>query len=610
MLKKFLIGTFALALMLSASVAFASYDFGPSTLKVGSKGEYVKTLQTLVGATADGSFGPMTAAKVKVWQAANGLTADGMFGAMSMAKANAGSTGTTCPAGQFDPMTGKACGTTGGSTSGSTGGALTGGAGSVSITSTSTDVENDATESKEDVKVLGFKVEANDSDVAITNVKVELANTSYAVSSEKLTDYLDTVKVFMGSTEVGSVDASDFSRDSGSPDIFSKSIALSNAVVKEGDKNTFYVVVSSGSVDSDDLDADWNVKVSTLRYQDATGMVLTEDVSIDTTLSWTGTGAETFGYESSSANDLLTMKSSSTDPDSTTIAIDANDNTNDVLIGAFKLKVDTDSSDIKINELPVIITFADNGATADDFADSVINTLNVKIDGTKYEAELATADDATTDGNGAATYRVDLNDSDVTIDAGDTVDVMIYADFNDQSGNYADLTTVTASVANDSIDAEGADTLGVGEMSGSYAGNEHTLSLSTASITNLSWSVNSTGTLVDFFFEVEANNDEDFDVLVSEIVEVAPTGNATVSDTAGVPETTRLGVLSKYSGDSVVAIAADAGFTVADGDTTTFRLRYTLTGTNGQSKEFKITSVGGQIVPDDSQIKTTTINGL
>jgi putative chitinase len=49
-------------------------------LKNGSKGEEVKQLQTLLGATADGSFGPGTEAKVKAWQAANGLTADGIVG--------------------------------------------------------------------------------------------------------------------------------------------------------------------------------------------------------------------------------------------------------------------------------------------------------------------------------------------------------------------------------------------------------------------------------------------------------------------------------------------------------------------------------------------------
>ena len=49
-------------------------------LKVGSKGDDVKKLQTKLGLTADGSFGPNTENKVKEWQQANGLTADGIVG--------------------------------------------------------------------------------------------------------------------------------------------------------------------------------------------------------------------------------------------------------------------------------------------------------------------------------------------------------------------------------------------------------------------------------------------------------------------------------------------------------------------------------------------------
>jgi hypothetical protein len=49
-LKKFLIATLAVvAFAITANLALASYDFGPTTLKVGSKGQYVMTLQTLVG---------------------------------------------------------------------------------------------------------------------------------------------------------------------------------------------------------------------------------------------------------------------------------------------------------------------------------------------------------------------------------------------------------------------------------------------------------------------------------------------------------------------------------------------------------------------------------
>jgi len=49
-------------------------------LKVGSKGDDVKKLQSKLGLGADGVFGPGTAAAVKKWQADNGLTADGVVG--------------------------------------------------------------------------------------------------------------------------------------------------------------------------------------------------------------------------------------------------------------------------------------------------------------------------------------------------------------------------------------------------------------------------------------------------------------------------------------------------------------------------------------------------
>jgi len=49
-------------------------------LKNGSKGEDVKKLQTKLGLTVDGAFGPGTENKVKEWQSANGLTADGIVG--------------------------------------------------------------------------------------------------------------------------------------------------------------------------------------------------------------------------------------------------------------------------------------------------------------------------------------------------------------------------------------------------------------------------------------------------------------------------------------------------------------------------------------------------
>ena len=55
-------------------------------LKNGSTGDLVKQLQTKLGITPDGAFGPGTEKAVKEWQAKNELTADGLVGEQTMAK--------------------------------------------------------------------------------------------------------------------------------------------------------------------------------------------------------------------------------------------------------------------------------------------------------------------------------------------------------------------------------------------------------------------------------------------------------------------------------------------------------------------------------------------
>lgn len=56
------------------------------TLRVGSRGEAVRAMQTALGITADGVFGPGTERAVKEWQAANGLTPDGVAGPVTLSK--------------------------------------------------------------------------------------------------------------------------------------------------------------------------------------------------------------------------------------------------------------------------------------------------------------------------------------------------------------------------------------------------------------------------------------------------------------------------------------------------------------------------------------------
>ena len=76
-------------------------------LKIGSNGEDVKKLQTLLGTNADGIFGAGTEKLVKEWQTKNGLTADGLVGEGTWGKMFPGSataapvTATPIPASSF-----------------------------------------------------------------------------------------------------------------------------------------------------------------------------------------------------------------------------------------------------------------------------------------------------------------------------------------------------------------------------------------------------------------------------------------------------------------------------------------------------------------------------
>jgi N-acetylmuramoyl-L-alanine amidase CwlA len=55
-------------------------------IKEGSKGEYVKMVQRVVGATPDGDFGSITKSKVKTWQSKHGLSPDGIVGKNTWSK--------------------------------------------------------------------------------------------------------------------------------------------------------------------------------------------------------------------------------------------------------------------------------------------------------------------------------------------------------------------------------------------------------------------------------------------------------------------------------------------------------------------------------------------
>jgi len=60
-----------------------------SSLRIGSTGEVVKYIQSVLGITADGQFGPITDRAVKAFQSANGLKVDGIVGPITYGRLGA-----------------------------------------------------------------------------------------------------------------------------------------------------------------------------------------------------------------------------------------------------------------------------------------------------------------------------------------------------------------------------------------------------------------------------------------------------------------------------------------------------------------------------------------
>ena len=65
--------------------ATPSQPVAPQTLRKGMRGEEVRRLQTHLGITADGIFGPQTATALRNYQQTAGLKVDGIFGSQTRA---------------------------------------------------------------------------------------------------------------------------------------------------------------------------------------------------------------------------------------------------------------------------------------------------------------------------------------------------------------------------------------------------------------------------------------------------------------------------------------------------------------------------------------------
>lgn len=496
---KFIVASVA-AFALFASVSTAAY-MHTGLLKMGMTNANVMSLQQtlngggfLVSTTGAGSpgmesmyFGAKTKAAVMAFQAAKGLTpVDGVVGNITgtaLAAMTGGSVsypagctstsgystvnGQPCnsqgnlPAGctstvGFSPTTGAAC--NGSTTGGNNGGALSGTAGDITVSSYTSGLETQVGEGENDQKILGFEVEADaGSDVAITSVKVTFRNSGSG--STRFARYADTVSIWdQNGNKVGSSDTDDFSE---SANVYSRSISLSNVVVRADQEARFFVAVDAAeNIDSADYSATWVVTLDSTRFSDASGAILTDDTDVTETVSFTSLA---------SSSDLeLKVNLASSNLKAQTVKTSTTSQTNNVELLKFTMK--SQGGKMNVDQIPVLLT------TSDGNLSDVTGNLMLSIDGKSFSESVSTS--------GSQTSTIVFDDLDLDLDADETVTGTITADINSfgtSYGNFAEGTTLLASIPSSyvtatsgtlSIDAEdvNGDVLVTGDRTGSATG--------------------------------------------------------------------------------------------------------------------------------------------
>jgi peptidoglycan hydrolase-like protein with peptidoglycan-binding domain len=604
-MKKVLIAT-GVAFLAFATVASAQgYSFN-SNLTVGSTGPDVVALQDRLiaagnsipsiasGAAAKGYFGSQTKAAVMAYQAARGIPNTGFVGPMTRGALNGGAVVTPTPGipGVVVCPVGYVCTAQPGTTVPtipSTGG-LTGTDGTISDVDELSSYNNEEVgEGQNDVKVLGMDVEASkEGDIRIRSIKVSFSAAGNAAGdSDDLDDYLENVSIMMGSTKVGSANASDFNEDSNGN--WSKVITLSGNVVVRADKTEkFYVAVDAvNTFDSGDIDSDsWTVDIESIRFDDGAGVTTSDtstgdidgmDVAID------------FATFSSAADTELKFSKDPSSPGASIVVVDDENNTDDVLLLVGKIRLDG-SSDVVIDELP--ITFTSSAAAVA----STTNSVTLKIGGDTFTETV----DITV---GSLIGSIVFDNLDFTIEAGETVTFQVLADINDIELNTfdeGDVLRATFTASNrDVMDAENeaGDALLSGERTGTITGDYQEFRTEGIGLTLLS-----TGT--DATTGTSVNDDIGLFTIKFKVTAIGDTvylSSVATSTTAGYLYAVDKGGTATAAGSQSASIVNNTdtdltsvgNFAIEDGESEDFTLSVSVPlGTGGTSGQYRLALTG------------------
>lgn len=422
-------------------------------LKPGMSGAAVQALQlalnTYAGASlvVDGNYGPNTAAAVRAFQASKGLSVDGLVGPNTGAALQAAAAITvTVPVDDDEEPAGDDDDTD-----------LEGGAGSLDYDQVSSLNNEEVGENQDDEEVLGVDIEAEGSDVEILAVRVDF-DQSTGATNDDFSDYASEVSVWLDGKEVGRIDADEFTERNGWVD----TITLDGAIIREGDEERLVIAVSGArNIDTNDKGDTWQVDITSIRYEDSTGAILSETPTV-TQRSFTFEG-----YATAADVELKIALEDESINDAHILDVHASNNTDKVAVLSFTMEA-RGNSDITIDDLPFELTTG--GMNIDD----AIPTVYLYADGDLIASENTTATD--TD------ETITFNNIDYTIEAGDEVEFIIKVDINDLDAGtgvdngdtvQAQITSVERALID--ADDESGEQLATADMTGTAVGETHAI---------------------------------------------------------------------------------------------------------------------------------------
>lgn len=554
----------ALVLMFSMTQAQAQALF-TTDLTLGSRGAQVSALQTFLinrgyaipaissGIATPGYFGAQTQAAVAAYQRANGIQPPaGYFGPITRAHVNAvnpnGPNPTTPPSNNDDSDDD-----------------LSGGEASLERYRLRDGNDDDVEEGRSgEVAEIEFRVE--DADVRLNRLDLSFTADN-ANAEDEPWDAFDTIRLLVDGDVIAEEDVSDEDDWLDDDEPYTFRFTGIDEIFREGDMAniTIEVEAQNGVVDANTSDT-WTVFVDDegIRAEDAEGLQ-----------QYVGDDGETVTFDISEegAGDDLTVRTSSDDPDSTTLQVEDDMRSDWYTIFAFDLEAD--EADIDLDSIGIDLM------TGSADVDDVVDDLRLVIDGDEF-------DDYDFSGSGTnqtATFDID---GDATVDEGDRVTVELEARFKSANGsNFSSGETIRASVDGSDVEGEGADDL---TADGSATGETHILGSSGVNVSRESRTARSVS--VD-------GADNDYAVFEIEVEISAFEDDAFISENAAtafrvVFEDASTGAVLGTATATTTSITSDADtqngyYRIDEGDTETFTFAGTLNpSSSDESRSYRM----------------------